>query len=97
MTERVVALHPQKGKQGTNIDRHMYETIKDAILAATEERVVIAFKDLAEAVRSRIAADFAGSVSWYVTTVKLDLEARGLIERIPGMRPQHLRLTHRTG
>ena len=93
MTERIEALHPHKGKQGTSIDRHKYDTIKDAILAATAEHCVIAFRDLADAVRSRIGADFEGSVSWYVTTVKLDLEARGLIERIPGRKPQQLRLT----
>ena len=31
------------------------------------------------------------SVGWYATTVKLDLEARGLIERVPDARPQRLR------
>jgi hypothetical protein len=33
-----------------------------------------------------------GSISWYVTTVKLDLEARGLIARVPGSHPQRLRM-----
>jgi hypothetical protein len=32
-----------------------------------------------------------GSVSWYTTTVKLDLEVRGEIERIEGSKPQRLR------
>jgi hypothetical protein len=31
------------------------------------------------------------SVGWYVTTVKLDLEARKRIERVPGSNPQLLR------
>ncbi len=31
---------------------------------------------------------FDGSVMWYYTTVKLDLEARGEIRRVPGSRPQ---------
>ena len=35
---------------------------------------------------------FDGSISWYVTTIKLDLEARGIIERIPKKRPQTLKL-----
>jgi hypothetical protein len=34
-----------------------------------------------------------GSVSWYTTTVKLDLEVRGEIERIAGSKPQRLRRT----
>jgi hypothetical protein len=36
--------------------------------------------------------DQLGSVSWYTTTVKLDLEVKGEIERIPGSSPQRLRL-----
>jgi hypothetical protein len=31
------------------------------------------------------------SVMWYVTTVALDLEARGEIERVPGSKPQRPR------
>lgn len=27
---------------------------------------------------------------WYVTTVKLDLEARGELVRVAGVKPQHL-------
>lgn len=37
------------------------------------------------------ALENLGSVSWYTTTVKLDLEARGELERVPGSRPQRLR------
>lgn len=32
-----------------------------------------------------------GSVRWYVKAVQLDLEARELIERVPGARPLRLR------
>ena len=50
------------------------------------------FKDLPAAVESALERPFDGSVSWYVTTVKLDLEARGVIVRVPKARPQRLRL-----
>ena len=30
------------------------------------------------------------SVGWYATTAKLDLEARGLVARVPGSKRQHL-------
>ena len=34
-----------------------------------------------------------GSVSWYTTTVKLDMEVKREIERVPGSKPQRLRST----
>jgi hypothetical protein len=35
---------------------------------------------------------FEGSVTWYVTTVKLDMEARGEVKRVQNSRPQLVRL-----
>lgn len=40
----------------------------------------------------KLQGKFDGSVGWYVTTIKLDLEARRLIERVPGKSPQRLQL-----
>ena len=87
-------IHPEAGKQGTRIDAAKYEAMKAALLAvvpATGDGV--RFMDLGEAVEPHLPDElFAdASVSWYVVTVKLDLEARGLIERVPGARPQRVR------
>ncbi len=87
-------IHPEAGKQGTRVDVAKYEAMKAALLAVVPAAGDgIPFQDLAGAVRPHLPAEvFANaSVSWYVTTVKLDLEARGLIERVPGARPQRLR------
>jgi hypothetical protein len=48
---------------------------------------------LNEAVSQKLTGDFEGSIGWYFTTVKLDLEARGVIicERKSGQ-PQMIRL-----
>ena len=92
MAERVLTSHPEPGKAGVNICKHKYDLIRGAILEAIRARGDIQFKELADAVRRRLSGGFEGSISWYVTTVKLDLEARGLIERIPKSRPQRLRL-----
>lgn len=87
-----MTLHPQ-GKTGVNIDKAKYEIIHDAILAVIDENGgEIAFKDLATAVDSQLTAPFDGSINWYITTIKLDLEARGEIERVPGVSPQRMRL-----
>ena len=90
MGERIKTLHPA-GKQGVNIDKEMYDAVAAAILSSIQEAGVLPFGDLAAAVTARLPADFDGSIGWYTTTVKLDLEARGRIERVPGAAPQQLR------
>lgn len=92
MTERIITLHPE-GKAGVNIAREKYEVVRAAILAALDAEGELAFKELAGQVAVRLPAAFDGSVGWYTTTVKLDLEARGEIERVPGRSPQVLRRT----
>lgn len=89
--EKILTRHPE-GKQGVNISRKKYETIKGAIMAVLREREEIAFQDLAAAVAQKLHGGFDGSIPWYVTTVKLDLEARDFIERVPNTSPQRLRL-----
>lgn len=91
MEEKILTRHPE-GKQGVNISRQKYDRIKDAILRVLHERGEIAFKDLPEAVADQLVGVFEGRVMWYVVTVKLDLEARGLIERVPKKTPQRVRL-----
>ena len=91
MSERVMTLHPA-GKQGVSIGREKYELIRQAILASLAQRGEVLFAELSGAVAAHQAGRFDGSIGWYTTTVKLDLEARGLIERVPGRSPQVLRL-----
>jgi hypothetical protein len=43
---------------------------------------------LTRAVEKEVDGKFEGSVSWYVTAVKLDLGARGEVKRVPHSRPQ---------
>jgi Family of unknown function (DUF6958) len=92
MTERILTLHPDPQKAGVNIDKNKYEVIKAAILEVVGAAPEVSFSELRVAVRKVLGDTFPGSVSWYVTTVKLDLEARELIERVPGKKLQHLRL-----
>ena len=89
--ERITTLHPEQGKSGVNVSREKYDAIRAAILESVRDHGEITFKDLTQEVRRKLEGTFEGSISWYVTTVKLDLEARGLIERVPGSRPQRLR------
>ena len=90
--EKILTLHPEEGKQGVNISRSKYEMIRQAILNAIRSQGTITFQGLVSLVEYNLRNRFEGSVSWYVTTVKLDLEARGEIERIPDQGEQNLRL-----
>ena len=92
MEAKILARHPDKTKQGVNISKEKYDTIREQIIAALRENGEIVFKELPAIVRKRLKGKFDGSISWYTTVVKLDLEARKIIERAPGSKPQKIRL-----
>ena len=91
MKDLIRTLHPQK-KQGVNISREKYEIIRKAIMATLRAQKEISFMNLSRAVEKEVNGTFEGSVNWYVTTVKLDLEARGTVKRVPNSRPQLVKL-----
>lgn len=91
MKDLVRTLRPEK-KQGVNISREKYEIIRKAILATLRTQKEMTFMALSQAVEKEMNGKFEGSVMWYVTTVKLDLEARGAVKRVPNSRPQLVKL-----
>ena len=91
MKDTIHTLHPQK-KQGVKISKEKYEIIRKAILCVLQAEKEITFMNLSRAVEKQVNGNFEGSVTWYVTTVKLDLEARGQIKRVTNSRPQLVRL-----
>ncbi len=91
MADTIHTLHPEK-KQGVKISREKYEVIRKAILSTLRKQKEMTFMNLSRAVEKEVHGNFDGSVMWYVTTVKLDLEARGMIKRVPNSRPQLVKL-----
>lgn len=91
MKDMVKTLHPEK-KQGVNISREKYDIIRKAIMSELRTNKEMTFMKLSRAVEKEVRGKFDGSVMWYVTTVKLDLEARGEVKRVPNSRPQLVRL-----
>lgn len=86
--------HPDPSKQAGRCHAGRYHAMKAALLEVIPANAEgIAFAELREAVRAKLPATlFEGaSVGWFVTSVKLDLEARGQIERVAGSGPQYLR------
>ncbi|GAB3341305.1 hypothetical protein GCM10027429_29490 [Marivirga atlantica] len=91
MKEKIMTLHPE-GKQGVNISKRKYELVKEFIIATLSKNESITFKQLTVLANQELNEAFDGKVTWYLVTVKLDLEARAIIERIPNSSPQELRL-----
>jgi len=83
--EKILTKHPQ-GKTGRNISRETYETLKTAILAALRNKE-LTHDELFEQLNKNLKGKISGNISWYGETVKLDLEARKIIERT-GSKPQ---------
>ncbi len=93
-SERIQTFSPNTGRACVRIDAEKYHAVRRAILAALPTRGEgLAFQDLPRAVRARLpggAIPGGGSLKWYTTVVKLDLETRGEIVRVPDSRPQRL-------
>ena len=77
-------MHPQ-GKRGVNISRAKYETMKKTILEVLPNGG-LRHHELTFAVESKLKGKFDGSIPWYMEGTKLDLEARSVIERVPGQK-----------
>jgi hypothetical protein len=90
--EKILTKHPL-GKRGTNISRQKYETLKKAILSALRNKE-LTHTELFSELNKNLKNRFSGNISWYGETVKLDLEARKIIERTSS-KPQKYRLKSR--
>ena len=77
--EKILTKHPL-GKSGKNISKQKYETLKKAILSALKSKE-LTHTELFDQLNKSLKNKFAGNISWYGETVKLDLEARKIIQR----------------
>lgn len=84
--ESFLTRHPE-GKRGVSIGKAKYGAIREAIMECLKFNE-LTYTELSKAVEEKLRGRFEGSVRWYVEVVKLDLEARGVIERIPETKPQ---------
>nr|WP_293843372.1 hypothetical protein [uncultured Arsenicibacter sp.] len=89
--EKFQTLHPTPGKTNKSIARGKYEFIKEHIMAILSESA-LSHTELMEKLYSRIKDNFDGGIQWYGEVVKLDLEARGLVERTK-TKPEKYKLT----
>ena len=87
--EKIFTKHPL-GKSGKIISKQKYESLKQAILSALQDKE-LTHTELFHQLSKKLKGKFEGNISWYAETVKLDLEARKIIERTSS-KPQKYRL-----
>lgn len=90
-SEQIQTLHPQAGKTNKRISFEKYLIVKENILSILSE-TQLTHTELMERLYENIKDTFEGGVQWYGETVKLDLEARAIIERT-GSKPEKYRLS----
>ncbi|KAA3612455.1 MAG: hypothetical protein DWQ01_04740 [Planctomycetota bacterium] len=91
--EKIMTLNPNPGAGGTRISLSKYTAMRKALLQVVPKSGDgVAYRDLKQLVGPKLPkAEFEGaSIAWYLTVVKLDLEARGEIQRVAGAKPQRL-------
>lgn len=88
--EQIQTLHPQVGKTNKRISLEKYNILRKnilVILRKSEPTNPELMKELYRLVKE----SFEGGLQWYGETVKLDLEARGIVKRA-GTKPETYRL-----
>jgi len=78
--ETIQTLHPQANKTNKKILLSKYNFIRENILTILTGNE-LTHTELMEELFERVKDNFEGGIQWYGETVKLDLEAREIIER----------------
>ena len=93
--DRVECRTPTPGRKSTRIERWKFDLVRRAILRELPRNAEgVPFRELPSRVKRQIpkaSLPQMGSVPWYTTVVKLELEVRGEIQRIADSAPQRLR------
>lgn len=88
--QKIQLLHP-RGKKAVRINGDTYARLKTAIIQFLSEKTEATFSEMTSAIERHFVDEkmpFEGSLTWYLEWVKLDLEARHLIARVPKTSPQ---------
>jgi len=94
MSERILTRHPLR-KSGKSISREKYDQVRAALLAVLG-RAELTHTELMMRLHERLVKRFDGNPHRYGETVKLDLEARKVIERTDARPPRYRRVRSRT-
>ncbi len=97
---RTVCRTPTPDKKPTSIPSWKFDLRSNEILSIVDEAGSegFLFSKLSDTIAARLEADDLsrlGSVGWHVTTVRLELEVRGDLSRVPDASPQRLVLNRK--
>lgn len=96
MEEQKIQLKHPQGKKAVSISEDKYELLKAEIVKYLTEKTDGTFSDISKTITQNFKDEeikFDGSLNWYLEWVKLDLEARQIIARVPKTSPQKYTLT----
>jgi hypothetical protein len=94
MEEKIQLKHPQ-GKKAVRISKERYDLLKSLLVTYLRSKGEATLGEISTAIKSNLKTrriHFEGSLAWYLEWVKLDLEARKIISRIPGTSPQQYKV-----
>jgi len=77
---KIITQHPDPSKKGVNIEQDKYDLAYGAILDILLREKVMQPMPLYDRVAQEISDHIEGSAKWYAVTVKLDMEARGILQ-----------------
>jgi hypothetical protein len=92
MSELIQTLSPNGLEEGARIERAKYDLVRKSILENLRSYGPLTFTELGSLVEDQLKNKFKGSISWYFDTVRLDVETRGEIRRVPNSKPQVVEL-----
>lgn len=89
--EKILTLN-LNGKNGVNIYKSRYDIMRKSLLSILDKRGEVTLPELNSLVEIDLEGKFDGKIGWYLMAVKLDLEARSIIGKVPNKSPQTLTL-----
>ena len=90
MDQKVQLRHPH-GKKPISMGKEKYNLLKPAVLKYLRTKGEATFSEISSAVGKDFKTQgqrFEGSLAWHLEWLKLDLEARRVIRRVPNTSPQ---------
>lgn len=90
MEKKIQLTHPQ-GKKAVSMAPDKYNLLKGALLNCLKSGGELTHTEIGQVVAEELKNNkvkFDGNVNWHLEWVKLDLEANGIIERVPQTSPQ---------